>query len=83
MTADYKSTLLLPKTEFPMKASLPKREPELLARWQDLDLYRKLREDSEGREKFILHDGPPYANGHLHIGHALNKILKDVINRFV
>jgi len=81
MTADYKSTLFLPKTDFPMKASLPQREPELLARWQDLDLYRRLREDSKGREKFILHDGPPYANGHLHIGHALNKILKDVINR--
>jgi isoleucyl-tRNA synthetase len=81
MTADYKSTLFLPKTEFPMKAGLPKREPELLARWHEMDLYRRLREDAKGREKFILHDGPPYANGHLHIGHALNKILKDVINR--
>ena len=81
MTADYKSTLFLPETDFPMRAGLPQREPELLARWEVMDLYRVLREDSRGREKFILHDGPPYANGHLHIGHALNKILKDVINR--
>ncbi|MDA0218662.1 MAG: isoleucine--tRNA ligase [Proteobacteria bacterium] len=81
MTADYKSTLFLPETDFPMRAGLPQREPELLARWEAMDLYAVLREDSKGREKFILHDGPPYANGHLHIGHALNKILKDVINR--
>ena len=81
MTADYKSTLFLHETDFPMRAGLPQREPELLARWEAMDLYRVLREDSKGREKFILHDGPPYANGHLHIGHALNKILKDVINR--
>ena len=81
MTADYKSTLFLPETDFPMRAGLPQREPELLARWEAMDLYAVLREDSRGREKFILHDGPPYANGHLHIGHALNKILKDVINR--
>ncbi len=79
--ADYKNTVFLPKTDFPMKAGLAKKEPELLARWQQLDLYRRLREDSKGREKFVLHDGPPYANGHLHIGHALNKILKDVVNR--
>jgi isoleucyl-tRNA synthetase len=78
---DYKSTVFLPRTDFPMKAELPKREPEILARWERLDLYRRLREQSAGRPKFILHDGPPYANGHLHIGHALNKILKDVINR--
>jgi len=81
MTADYKSTLFLPETEFPMRAGLPKREPEMLARWEANDLYGQLRADARGREKFILHDGPPYANGHLHIGHALNKILKDVINR--
>ena len=81
MTADYKSTLSLPDTAFPMRAGLPRREPEILARWEAIDLFRLLREDSRGREKFILHDGPPYANGHLHIGHALNKILKDVINR--
>ena len=81
MTQDYKSTVYLPRTDFPMKAGLPKREPEILARWEETDLYRRIREASKGREKFILHDGPPYANGHLHIGHALNKILKDVINR--
>jgi isoleucyl-tRNA synthetase len=78
---DYKSTVLLPKTAFPMRAQLPKREPELLSRWENLNLYRQLREDSKGCNPFILHDGPPYANGHLHIGHALNKILKDIINR--
>ena len=78
---NYKSTIFLPRTDFPMKANLPKREPEILARWQASDLYGRLRRQSAGREKFILHDGPPYANGHLHIGHALNKILKDVINR--
>ncbi|MCP5366994.1 MAG: isoleucine--tRNA ligase [Hyphomicrobiales bacterium] len=81
MTTDYKSTVFLPKTDFPMKAGLPKREPEVLARWEEMDLYRRQREDAAGRDKFILHDGPPYANGHLHIGHALNKILKDVITR--
>ncbi len=81
MSVDYKSTVFLPRTDFPMKAGLPKREPETLKRWDTLDLYRRHREIGRGREKFILHDGPPYANGHLHIGHALNKILKDVINR--
>ncbi len=81
MTVDYKSTVFLPHTTFPMKAGLPKREPEILERWESIDLYRRHREIAHGREKFILHDGPPYANGHLHIGHALNKILKDVINR--
>jgi isoleucyl-tRNA synthetase len=78
---DYKNTVFLPKTEFPMRGDLAKREPEHLKRWQDMDLWTQLRRASAGREKFILHDGPPYANGHLHIGHALNKILKDVINR--
>ena len=78
---DYKSTVFLPRTDFPMKAELPKREPEMLARWGRLDLYRRLREAAAGRPKFILHDGPPYANGNIHIGTALNKILKDVINR--
>jgi len=82
MSADYKDTIFLPKTDFPMKAGLPKREPELLARWAETGLWGRLRAQSAGREPFILHDGPPYANGHLHIGHALNKILKDVINRF-
>jgi len=81
MSVDYRDTVFLPKTEFPMKAGLPKREPELLGRWDEIGLWGLLRQASAGREKFILHDGPPYANGHLHIGHALNKILKDVINR--
>ena len=81
MTKDYRSTVFLPKTSFSMKANLPTREPEILAKWEKLDLYRRQREAAKGREKFILHDGPPYANGHLHMGTALNKILKDVINR--
>jgi isoleucyl-tRNA synthetase len=78
---DWSATLFLPKTNFPMKAGLPEREPELLKRWEQLRLYERLREEARGRERFILHDGPPYANGHLHIGHSLNKILKDVITR--
>jgi isoleucyl-tRNA synthetase len=78
---DLKSTVFLPRTDFPMKAGLPQREPELLARWDQLGLYERQREQAKGRDKFVLHDGPPYANGNLHIGHALNKILKDVINR--
>jgi isoleucyl-tRNA synthetase len=78
---DYRSTVFLPRTDFPMKAGLPRREPEILARWEALDIYRRQRDAAAGCEKFILHDGPPYANGHLHIGHALNKILKDVISR--
>jgi isoleucyl-tRNA synthetase len=81
MSVDYRPTVFLPKTDFPMRAGLAQREPETLARWQEMDLFARLRADSKGREKFILHDGPPYANGHLHIGHALNKILKDLINR--
>ena len=78
---DYSATLNLPKTNFPMRAGLPKKEPEIIARWDELKLYKTMREQSKGRDKFILHDGPPYANGHLHIGHALNKVLKDIINR--
>ena len=81
MTTDYKSTVFLPQTGFPMKAGLPKLEPEILARWQDMDIQALHRKAAKGKEKFILHDGPPYANGHLHIGHALNKILKDIIVR--
>ncbi|MSP67022.1 MAG: isoleucine--tRNA ligase [Alphaproteobacteria bacterium] len=81
MTQDYRATVFLPATGFAMKADLAKREPEILRRWAEEDLFSRLRRDAKGREKFILHDGPPYANGHLHIGHALNKILKDVINR--
>ncbi|WP_428407049.1 isoleucine--tRNA ligase [Hyphococcus sp.] len=78
---DYRDTLFLPETDFPMRAGLPKREPELLARWAKLGMYRALREAAAGREKFILHDGPPYANGHIHMGTALTKVLKDLIVR--
>ncbi len=78
---DYSETLFLPKTDFPMRAGLPQKEPEILARWQRLNLYERLREAARGKPKFILHDGPPYANGNIHIGHALNKILKDVVTR--
>jgi isoleucyl-tRNA synthetase len=78
---DYSQTLFLPKTDFPMRAGLPQKEPEILARWEKLGLYQRLRNDARGRPKFILHDGPPYANGNIHIGHALNKILKDVVTR--
>ena len=81
MATDYRSTVFLPRSGFPMKANLPRREPEMLARWREMGLYERMREERAGRERFTLHDGPPYANGHLHIGHALNKILKDVINR--
>ena len=78
---DYKSTVFLPKTDFPMRGGLPQKEPELLARWEAIDLHGKLRALSKGREKFVLHDGPPYANGDIHIGHAVNKILKDIVVR--
>ena len=77
--SDYKSTLNLPKTAFPMKASLVQREPQRLKQWQDMGLYEKIREQGSGRPQFIVHDGPPYANGDLHVGHAVNKILKDII----
>ena len=80
-TDRYRDTVFLPKTDFPMKAGLPVKEPELLKRWADMGLFRRLREQSAEREKFILHDGPPYANGNIHIGHALNKILKDLVVR--
>ncbi|KAB2955764.1 MAG: isoleucine--tRNA ligase [Rhizobiaceae bacterium] len=78
---DYSKTLYLPQTDFPMRAGLPEKEPLLVRRWQEMDLYRRLRDDAAGRPKYVLHDGPPYANGNIHIGHALNKILKDVITR--
>lgn len=81
MSDNYKDTVFLPKTDFPMRGNLPEREPALVARWEKMGLYRRMRDAAAGREKFILHDGPPYANGPLHIGHALNKILKDIINR--
>jgi isoleucyl-tRNA synthetase len=77
---DYRDTLFLPKTDFPMRAGLPQREPEILQRWHDMDLYGQTRA-AAGGARFILHDGPPYANGHLHIGHAINKILKDIVSR--
>ncbi len=78
---DYRDTVFLPKTDFPMKAGLPQKEPAILARWQAEGLYAQLRAARAGREKFILHDGPPYANGDMHIGHALNHILKDMVVR--
>jgi len=78
---DYSNTLFLPQTDFPMRAGLPQREPEWLKRWEDMDLYKMQREQSRDREKFTLHDGPPYANGNIHIGHALNKTLKDLVSR--
>ncbi len=80
-TRDYRDTVFLPNTTFPMRGDLPRREPEALIRWADMELWNRMRADRAGAVPFILHDGPPYANGHLHIGHALNKILKDVINR--
>jgi len=79
---DYKNTLNLPKTDFPMKADLARREPLILQQWQRQDIYRLIREKSEGRPRYILHDGPPYANGSIHIGHALNKTLKDIIIKY-
>ncbi len=81
MATDYKATVFLPQTDFPMRGDLPRREPALLERWATLDLWRRQREVAAGRPKFILHDGPPYANGNIHLGTALNKILKDVVNR--
>ena len=77
--SDYKATLNLPQTDFPMKANLAQREPDRLKAWSEMDLYAQIREVGQGRPKFILHDGPPYANGDLHVGHAINKILKDII----
>ena len=76
---DYKSTLNLPKTDFPMRGNLAKREPEMLQRWEKMDIYQQVRKASAGREQFILHDGPPYANGDIHIGHVVNKVIKDMI----
>ena len=76
------SEIILPKTSFSMKANLPNKEPDLIKYWKEIDLYKKLRANSKGKEKFVLHDGPPYANGNIHMGTALNKILKDVIIKF-
>ena len=77
-----KEKLNLPKTSFSMKANLPQKEPDILTKWDQNNLYKKLRTASKGKEKFVLHDGPPYANGHIHMGTALNKILKDIVTRF-
>lgn len=82
MPQDYNSTLNLPKTDFPMRAGLPKSEPETLRRWQEIGVYEKLMEHNEGKPLYVLHDGPPYANGDIHLGHALNKVLKDIIVRY-
>jgi len=79
---DYNKTLNLPKTDFPMKANLPVREPEILKKWEEMDIYRRVLEKNKGKEKYILHDGPPYANGDIHIGTAMNKILKDIIVKY-
>ena len=76
---DYKDTLNLPRTSFPMKANLPKLEPEMLKQWEEMDIYRRIRLAAAQRPLWILHDGPPYANGHIHLGTALNKILKDLV----
>lgn len=79
---EFKDTLNLPQTDFPMKANLPQKEPEILSLWERLNIYQKLREERKDKEKYILHDGPPYANGHIHIGHSLNKILKDILVKY-
>jgi hypothetical protein len=79
---DYKTTLNLPKTDFPMKANLKDLEPRVIGKWQQEKIYEQLQKQAEGKPAYILHDGPPYANGHIHIGHALNKILKDIIVKF-
>ena len=79
---DYKDTLLMPNTEFPMRGNLPKREPDIQEKWEERNIYKKVQERTKGRPMFVLHDGPPYANGDIHMGHALNKILKDFIVRY-
>ena len=76
---DYKKTLNLPDTPFPMRGELAKREPQWVKEWQEKKIYQKIREASRGRPRFVLHDGPPYANGHIHMGTALNKVLKDIV----
>jgi isoleucyl-tRNA synthetase len=78
---EYRETVFLPKTDFPMKAGLAQKEPAILARWREADLYGQLRRARAGRPRFILHDGPPYANGDIHMGHAMNKVLKDIVVR--
>ena len=78
---DYRDTLNLPQTDFPMRGNLPQREPEILAKWEELDIYQTVQNSRVGREMFVLHDGPPYANGDIHLG-QLNKVLKDIIVRY-
>ena len=78
MTLNYRDTLNLPQTELSMKAGLPRKEPEILSFWDDIDLYNKIRDQNKNNKRFILHDGPPYANGSIHLGHSVNKILKDI-----
>lgn len=82
MAMDYGKTLNLLQTDFPMRGNLPQAEPKMQQRWEEMDIYRMVQESRKGKPKFILHDGPPYANGDIHIGHALNKIIKDIIVRF-
>ena len=82
MAQDYNETLNLPKTDFPMRAGLPQREPVMLKKWQEERIYEKLMEKNAGKPKFILHDGPPFSNGNIHMGTAMNKVLKDFINRY-
>lgn len=82
MSQDYNKTLNLPKTDFPMRGNLPKREPDTLQKWEDEDLYEQMIAKNEGKPKYILHDGPPYANGEIHLGTALNKTLKDFIVKY-
>ena len=81
MSQDYNATIHLPKTDFPMRAGLPKREPEMLRNWKKLDVYGELLKKNAGKPRFSLHDGPPFSNGNLHMGHALNKSIKDIIIR--
>ena len=81
MAQDYNATLNLPNTEFPMRAGLPNREPGMLENWEKMDIYNELLKKNEGKPLFSLHDGPPFSNGNLHMGHALNKAIKDFINR--
>ena len=82
MAKDYTSTLNLPATSFAMRANLPQREPEMLKYWEGMDLYARLQEQNADKPAFILHDGPPFSNGNIHMGHALNKVLKDFINKY-
>ena len=77
---NYKDTLLMPKTDFEMRGNLPKKEPKYVERWQENDMYNKVIQQNEGKDSFVFHDGPPYANGNMHMGHMLNKVIKDVIS---